>query len=327
MIRTLLFGILSITGGLLAPSTVLAYDIAMEKHSTAIGDQSGYSGSRENSLVNQVNIYVSGNYRFIEANGIPSHSTGVSSGRANPNRMTAQNHRFRTPAYGQLNGVTTPLRPGSFGVAVNGVPFNPDTAETWNNDPSWRYNAMFRRSGLDRSTGHVNHSGTYHYHGVPTELVEELRIAGLPLLIGYAADGFPIYDAYGYEDKDDPQSQIVELRSSYLLKEGTRPNGPGGKYTGEFLQDYEFIENLGDLDDCNGRFGVTPEYPNGTYYYVITNQFPNVPRGYKGTPDRSFQLHGGHPPGGRNNMVNDGGRPVYDDHGGRHPRPRPGDRF
>ena len=26
---------------------------------------------------------------------------------------------------------------------------------------------------------------------------------------------------------------------------------------GAFTQDYEYVEGLGDLDQCNGRFGVT----------------------------------------------------------------------
>ena len=30
------------------------------------------------------------------------------------------------------------------------------------------------------------------------------------------------------------------------------------------------MAGLGDLDECNGRFGSTPEYPQGTYYYVST---------------------------------------------------------
>ena len=33
-----------------------------------------------------------------------------------------------------------------------------------------------------------------------------------------------------------------------------------------------------DLDDCNGRFGVTAEFPDGTYhYYALHEQAPNLP--------------------------------------------------
>ena len=84
------------------------------------------------------------------------------------------------------------------------------------------------------------------------------------------------------------------LSSSYQLKSGERPgdgeSAPCGTYTGVYSADYEFIEGLGDLDECNGREGVTPEFPEGTYYYVITNEFPGVPRCFVGTPSDDFKL-------------------------------------
>ena len=33
---------------------------------------------------------------------------------------------------------------------------------------------------------------------------------------------------------------------------------------------------------------MTPEFPKGTYYYVLTEEFPFIPRKFKGTPDPSF---------------------------------------
>ena len=33
---------------------------------------------------------------------------------------------------------------------------------------------------------------------------------------------------------------------------------------GTFTSDYQYVANSGDLDECNGRTGVTPEYPAGT---------------------------------------------------------------
>ena len=88
------------------------------------------------------------------------------------------------------------------------------------------------------------------------------------------------------------------MKSSYRLKSGERPGGdagPGGLYDGKYTPDYEFVAGSGDLDECNGRHGVTAEFPAGTYYYVITDQFPFIGRKYRGTPDASFR-HG--PPGG-----------------------------
>ncbi|MBL0185636.1 MAG: YHYH protein [Candidatus Obscuribacter sp.] len=68
---------------------------------------------------------------------------------------------------------------------------------------------------------------------------------------------------------------------------------------------------MGDLDQCNGRTGVTPEYPQGTYYYVITETYPFIPRCYHGTPDPSFERRppGGGPGSGRPGMGGPNGGP------------------
>ena len=109
------------------------------------------------------------------------------------------------------------------------------------------------------------------------------------VLLGYAADGFPIYSPHGYSDPADSSSAMIELRSSYSIKKGTRPDGPRGRYDGTYFRDYEYVQGLGGLDQCNGRNGVTPEYPKGTYYYVITDRFPYIPRCWIGSGDSSFQ--------------------------------------
>ncbi len=159
-------------------------------------------------------------------------------------------------------------------------------------DPSsgWRREALGerRRLGLDDNNAHVQPNGAYHYHGVPSGLLGRMGASDGPVLIGYAADGFPIYGPNGYRDAKNSGSGLKKLTSSYRLKQGTRPGGPGGAYDGRWVQDYEFVAGLGDLDACNGRFGVTPESPNGTYHYVVTHAFPGVPRCFKGTPDASF---------------------------------------
>jgi len=85
------------------------------------------------------------------------------------------------------------------------------------------------------------------------------------------------------------------------MKKGNRPkgdDGPGSKYDGTFEQDFEFVEGSGDLDKSNGRTGATPEYPEGTYYYVATADYPFIPRIFHGTPDSSFAKRMGPPPGG-----------------------------
>jgi hypothetical protein len=105
-----------------------------------------------------------------------------------------------------------------------------------------------------------------------------------------------MYNPIGYADPKDPKSPLKPLKSSYRVKKGTRPDGPGGAYDGTFVADYEYAAGSGDLDECNGLSGPTPQYPRGIYHYVLTEQFPFVPRLYRGTPDPSFATHG--PPGG-----------------------------
>jgi len=101
--------------------------------------------------------------------------------------------------------------------------------------------------------------------------------------------GFPIYGPIGHADPKQAASPVTKLRSGYRLKSGTRAGGPGGSHDGRFVQDYEWVAGHGDLDECNGRFAVTPEQPEGTYHYVISEGFPFVPRCYKGAPGAGFR--------------------------------------
>jgi len=266
------------------------------------------------AFASSVNITIQDPYRFVRSNGIPDHATGAFPNSGNPNTISEQKYLFRMPLKGQATGTTTPLHMSPFGVAVNGIPFDPGAAEYWHRDRNsgWQYEAMVLgpKLGLDQNNAHVQPNGAYHYHGIPTALLERLRQANKPVLIGYAADGFPIYGPYGYKNADDTKSGLTKLKASYRIKKGHRTSagtngggstyggdtGPGGQYDGSFVQDYEYVVALGDLDDCNGRFGITAEYPQGTYYYVVTDSYPFIPRAFKGTPDDSFLRHG--PPGG-----------------------------
>ncbi|PYJ02871.1 MAG: hypothetical protein DME25_14715, partial [Verrucomicrobia bacterium] len=188
-----------------------------------------------------------------------------------------------------------------FGVALNGVPFEPGTAEFWNGQHEWNYEAKsgFINLGLDDHNAHVQPTGAYHYHGLPTGLIEGLGgDRKKMLLVGWAADGFPIYTAYGHADPNDAKSPLRKMRSSFRLKAGERYGGPGGKYDGKFTADYEYVAGSGDLDECNGRFGVTPEFPQGAYHYYLSEAFPWIGRQWRGTPDSSF-FKRGPGPGGR----------------------------
>lgn len=259
--------------------------------------------TRAAPVANRVEIQVVGDQRIITSNGIPDHATGRFPNRSNPNAISEQSYRFTVPVNPQVSSRPTPMRRQPFGIALNGVVFDPGTAEAWQNDrrSGWRYEALGGAFslGLDANHGHVQPTGAYHYHGLPRDLLESLSGGEARMtLMGWAADGFPIYGKWGYADASDPNSGLVALTSSYQLKSGERPTDsgqPGGTYDGVFVEDFEYGDGQGDLDACSGRFGVTPEFPDGTYYYVLTEDFPFVPRFFKGTPDRSFSRGGPSP--------------------------------
>lgn len=267
-----------------------------------------FGGSR---ATNQVKIVTKGKYRLIYSNGIPDHETGRFPNRNNPNTIRPQRQELRVPAEPKVARNITPAGHSAFGVALNGVLLDPGTAEYWNRNrrSGWNYEALSGKInlGLDKSNAHVQPTGSYHYHGLPHALISKLGKPGQVVAIGYAADGFPIYSQFGYTNADDSNSKIKKMKSSYQVKQGKRPNGPGGKYDGTFVADFVFVADSGDLDECNGRMGVTPEYPEGIYHYYLTEDFPFIPRNYRGTPDSSFQKRGpgprgrppGPPPGGR----------------------------
>ena len=253
------------------------------------------------SAAARVSVTVEGDKRIVTANGLPDHATGRFPNADNPNSIAPQNYRYTTPARPVVNATPTPLREQPFGIAVNGVLFDPGTAEYWHNDrqSGWHYDAKGNAFslGLDANNAHVQPNGAYHYHGIPVALLKRLS-GGKPAmtLLGWAADGFPIYGPWGNERTTDGAANLRVLKSSYRVKKGSRPitgNQPGGEFDGIFVEDFEYIAGSGDLDECSGHFGVTPEFPEGIYHYVLTEDFPFVPRAYRGTPDPSFARRGG----------------------------------
>ena len=261
------------------------------------GDPTLEPANQEAPAASDVTVSVDGNERIIEANGMPGTLVGQFPNRGNPHAMAIQNIVYRVSSEPKLAEQTTPVDLGEFGVAVNGVPFEPAAAEWYLGNPGggWRYEPLSGalRLGMDANYAHVQAQGNYHYHGLPTLLLEGLGVsesAHSPL-VGWAGDGFPIYALYGNSKGDDPSSAIKELTSSYRLKPNGRPTGnlePGGTYDGTFVIDYEYVAGAGDLDECNGRFSVTPEFPQGTYAYFLSEAWPVIPRCFRGTPAAQF---------------------------------------
>ena len=117
-------------------------------------------------------------------------------------------------------------------------------------------------------------------------------------LIGFAVDGFPIYARYGYTNPSSTSGGVTVMKSNYRLRTAaelsaagysSRPSASISPY-GSFEQDWVFdatstSSSKGNLDACNGRYGVTPESPTSSvYHYFITDSYPFVPRCVFGTP-------------------------------------------
>ena len=256
-----------------------------------------------------------GSQRILSGNGIPNHEVGTFPNNNNPNtiREINVNKRFTLcPEIISESGLELVGPALAIAYAINSVKFDPGTAGRCNDlgecslaqgQGNWNIEALGHDTfnfGDDMNHAHVQPNGEYHYHGMPELLIEFLGDNQNMTLVGWASDGFPVYARFGYSNTNDSNSTIKSLIPSYRLKsqpDSNRPmvltslaGGPGQGNTspntpiamGAFTQDYEYVEGLGDLDQCNGRFGVTPEFPSGIYYYVVTDDFPFFTRCLKG---------------------------------------------
>jgi hypothetical protein len=101
-------------------------------------------------------------------------------------------------------------------------------------------------------------------------------------ILGFSYDGFPVYGPWGYNNPLDKNSGVIRVASSYQLKDPAYRAGTAASDTmlwpmGIFVEDYEYVEGLGDLDEHNGRWCHTPDYPYGTYAYFCTVDSSNNP--------------------------------------------------
>ena len=222
---------------------------------------------------------------YVSSSGIPAYTIGPWPG--DPNVPQDQKWVFRIPRNPQVNlgsKTNTPL--GPIAVLINGVAlFNALDGHSYLNLGVWHQNAVVVEApSFDSCLGHSAPGGVYHHHQNPRCLYQLNPTSHSPLL-GFAFDGFPIYGPYGYANSNGTGG-IRRLLSSYRLRnitqrttlpDGTQLNpsqyGPPVSTTyplGYYVEDYEYVLGMGDLDEHNGRFAVTPEYPNGTYAYYVT---------------------------------------------------------
>ena len=106
----------------------------------------------------------------------------------------------------------------------------------------------------------------------PSPWIEQTPTGHSPI-IGWAYDGHPIYGPYGFEDpqNQNPYNSYVQPASSYRIKASRASILSGlSDPMGTYIEDYEYVQGLGGLDEYNGRYCVTPEYPDGVYAYFTT---------------------------------------------------------
>ncbi|MEM9200563.1 MAG: YHYH protein [Actinomycetota bacterium] len=224
-----------------------------------------------------VTVSVDGETRTMMSNSLPNHETGTFPNAGNPNEISEQELVFEFPATGTNTGSASFAQ--TPGVALNGVTFEPGTAETatCSSGETYRIEALqdLYDLGLDFNNAHVQPGGQYHYHGVSELLVDAFDSDEDLALVGFAADGFlMVYSKSGsYESSyvlstDDragtdclisgPAGQVVDL-------EGTTPDGT-------YTSDFDYVEGAGDLDACNGA------EIDGEYVYFLTDEYPYIPR-------------------------------------------------
>ena len=248
--------------------------------------------------------------RLLSANGIPDHQVGEFPNEGNPNAISSQNISANLTLSPQESTTATELGGprGVTGYVLNGVKIDAGTAGSCDdsgdncslidNSGNWSIEALGHSSfnfGTDENNAHVQPGGTYHYHGMPEGFITKQGGGDATItIIGWAADGFPIYARYGYSIASDATSAIRAMTGSYQLKSDVSATRPSQDIypLGTFAQDWEYVAGSGDLDECNGRVGVTPEFPEGIYHYFATDSYPYFQRCVKG----EVEVSGGMPP-------------------------------
>ena len=239
----------------------------------------------------EVSFSEQNNKMVMESNGIPNHDFLSTLGccademdytayiTMNPVDDTTGGHSSTNCPAAAGRWECAPDR-GAVAIGVNGVPiYGPE--EGPGGDAVALHFDYFNEDRqpieLGWCAGHSAGPNGYHYHYDANciywepgtgEDMSDYHLSKIPSnqhspIVGWAFDGYPIYGMYGYGN--DGQT-IRTISSSYVI-ERTQDGGDQG-YNG--IDDWNYVDGVGDLDECNGRFGPTPEFPEGIYHYVST---------------------------------------------------------
>ena len=302
-------------------------------------------------------VYSSTNSVYVRSSGLAGYIMGPWQNGSFPNLPVNQKILYRLPRTNYVPATKSLTGGGQIGIFVDGVEmFNSWDAFSWNGSAEvsgngttyyWNRDAYVNEGAtFDAGNAHQQNTGTYHYHANPPGLryllgdhvnydataktfseATNTATKHSPIL-GWVADGFPIYGPYGYSNATNASSGIRRMISGYVIRNGSygtsnlTANGrstipqwavrlfnvasnatagpavsttyPLGRYMedNDYLGDHGYVQGMDfDLDEFNGRYCVTPEFPNGTYAYFVaiaTNGTPvypyNIGRGYYGSP-------------------------------------------
>lgn len=241
-------------------------------------------------------------FAIVRSNGIPNHDYESGLGCC----AAEMSYEWKIPLNPEMSSSLTyvPER-GAIAISVNGVPFfGPEEGpggdavalhfEYFIED---RQPIVLGLCGAHSAgtTFHYHFDGNcVHWHPEPEGLgwkdwdVSFLSQDQVSPVIGFAFDGYPIYGPYG----NDSNNQLKEMTSSYRLKQGK--NGYNG------IDDWEYVEGLGHLDECNGITSKVPGVQEKTYHYHASKKsgsgeigFPYFILCYRGVPETSNMNQGG----------------------------------
>ncbi|MEJ6722697.1 YHYH protein [Ilumatobacter sp.] len=245
-------------------------------------DYTGSYALADEEFGTMTTVTVADGHRTIVSNALPDHEVGEFPNPGNPNTISEQNVSYEYPAdpvyVGSATNAMTP------GVAVNGLKFEPATAETvtCESGETFRVEALqdIYDLGLDFNNAHVQPTGEYHYHGISELLANAYSTDNDLVHVGFAADGFFMY--YSKSGVYSPSYSLsTDARSGTdcvgsMALGGDAVEVEGTMADGTYAADWQFSDANGNdnlfLDECNGT------EIDGTYAYVITDEYPFISR-------------------------------------------------
>lgn len=258
--------------------------------SSVFPDLSAVTGPGEEYAMPEVSIECTDTELVVTSNGMPSYTFESMT----PNGLSEQTWEWRIPLKPTLAANTTSIVNvlGTLGFTTTGLPIYGPTEGPQPEDEAFGdpiYNGL-----LDTCGGHTGFNADYHNHAINAELYCNLSTS---MIVGYALDGFPIYNSVGCLDIDC--TETAQFVSGYDMT-GDPTSNSWDAYT------YNPTGKTNVLDECNGRIG-----PDGTYRYHATDAFPYIIGCFAGTSTtQSGNAAADMPP-----MGNNGGNPPPNGNG------------